>query len=340
MLLILNDITKNLNYEHMIYLNMVLTILDHHTTVNNGDPRNMASNYMKVDVNGKEIELPYFCASKSDYDKSAKSGVNLASKVFQCYVNLTRADWGNIAEIDKQNKLSTNFNKIQEKYNPLISDINFWWDGHEWTDAERNAALNLQLTLQTDFLSDVVRDRDNITMDLFEEQLEDLLNHDTEKIKCPSISMKTPIDIFRSQLQLISDKNFKRFNVDWTGITNYEPWQLLTSFLKNNKIWCNMTSINSRRQGATRKSNAMLGFAHGAHTCGLGYMIFPREDGPDSSLLLNQNSFCYETDDNPNYELSDSVSHNRLFQRVLESHGSINDDTYYNNFLPADFLQI
>lgn len=94
---------------------MVLTILDHHTTVNNQDPRSMAANYMKVDVNGKEIELPYFCASKSDYDKGVETGVDLTSKVFQYYVNLTRVDWGNITEIDKQNTLSVNFNKIQKK---------------------------------------------------------------------------------------------------------------------------------------------------------------------------------------------------------------------------------
>ena len=320
---------------------MSLIIQDTHTIVNQDDSKNMAANYMKAIVNDKEIELPYFCASKSDYDKSEVSGIPLASKIFQYYVNLTPSNQKNIVEIEKQNALSQNFNKIQEKHKPLISDINFWWDGHVWTDNERNTALNLQLTLQTDFLSDVVRDRDNITPAQFDEQLEDLLSRETKKIKCPSVSMKTNIDVFTTQLENIVDKGFKRFNVDWTGITTYPPWQVLTDFLKDKKIWCNMTSINNRRQQTTRKSNAMLGFAHGAHTCGLGYLIFPHDnDALTQSLLLNQDTFSYERDDNPNYKESDSISHNRLFQKVLESHGRIQDNTYYNDFIPSEFLRV
>lgn len=320
---------------------MSLIIQDTHTIVNQNNPKNMGANYMKAIVNDKEIELPYFCASRADYDKSEKSKIPLTSKIFQFYVNLAYKNRKNIVEIEKQNTLSRNFNKIQKKHNPLISDINFWWNGHTWTDNERNAALNLQLTLQTDFLSDVVRDRDHITPSRFDEQLEDLLSRETEKIKCPSISMKTNIDVFKTQLDSITDKGFKRFNVDWAGITAYRPWQALTNFLKDKKIWCNMTSINHRRQSAAKKSNAMLGFAHGAHTCGLGYYSFIPKNKTTlpKSLLLNPNTFCYEKDNNPNYKSSDSISHNRLFEKVLESHKKIQDDTYYNDFIPSKFLQ-
>ena len=133
-----------------------------------------------------------------------------------------------------------------------------------WEDKERESALELQLKMNTDFLSDVIVDRDNITSEQFENQLNDLLSRKTDKIKCPSISMKTNEERFSESLELIHDKNIQRFNVDWTGITRYQNWITLSSFLNDKKIWCNMTAINRRRHQTSKKSYVMLGIAHGS----------------------------------------------------------------------------
>ena len=327
-----------------------MQIIDNHSTSydiidpdNNEVKNTISANYLKSIVNGKEIELPYLAATKQDYKKSDIANLpdaSLSSKLFQYYVNIGsfRAD---ITDIRTQAAITNHFNSIIESKKPLISDINFWWDGNVWTPEQRTAALNLQLTLDTDFLSDVVINKNNITTNDFENQLDSLLHDfDTDRPKCPTIAMGTPIDVFTDQLELISKKKFKRFNVEWGGITKYLPWAELSEFLNDKPIWCNLTSINSKRQGRSMRSNAMIGFVHGAHSCSSGYASFPNNNtSKPESYLLNNNTYCYEPDPNSPYEISDTISHNRLWERVLDSHPTINNETYYENYIPADFLE-
>lgn len=321
---------------------------------------------MKIRINDKEIELPSLTASKSDYDKGKRTGIKLSTDIFQYYVNLVPIPWGHIETLNKKEKIIENFNKIHDEHKPLISDINFWWDGHVWIDSERNAALKLQLELRTDFVSDVVMDRDlkSIPEDIiiedridyaikqFDTQLSSLLQFNTKKIKCPAISMKTPSEVFRKQLDKIKDYNFKRFNVDWTGLSNLEPWLILTNFLKeNNDIWCNMTSVNVRRRVKTimpedtkqqikiRKSNLQTAFAYGVHTAGLGFYVFPHDDDVEpTAYLFNQQTLQYDIDPNGDYRTDDSISHNRLNQRVQMSHIYIKNNSYFDNYLPVNYL--
>ena len=321
-----------------------MQIIDNHSTSydiidpdNNEVKNTISANYLKSIVNGKEIELPYLAATKQDYKKSDSANIpdaSLSSRLFQYYINMEYYGDVDITNADLQVTITKNFNSIIESKKPLISDINFWWDGTVWTPEQRTAALNLQLTLGTDFLSDVVIDKNNITINDFKNQLDSLLHDfDTDKPKCPTISMGTPIDIFIAQLELISKKKFKRFNVEWGGITNYLPWVELSEFLNDKPIWCNLTSINRKRQGHSMRSNAMIGFVHGgAHSCSNGYPFFYNDDTFEpKSHLLNKNTCCYEPDPNSPYEISDTVSHNRLWERVLDLQLVIKNEIYHRS---------
>lgn len=335
---LLRIIYNKLNF----YINMTMQIIDSDsTTYQNKDHDELSANYLKSIVNGKEIDLPSPCASKSDYDNSEIAKIPLETKIFQHYVNMITLKKGGIQNTANQATITRDFNDLKSKYNPLISDINFWNDGRTWTENERKTALNLELTLDIDFLSDVVLDKQNITARAFETQINSLLNdYETDRQKCPTISLGTPLDVFNQQLKLISKYKFKRFNVDWAGITTaYPTWQSLTEFLKENQIWCNMTSVNQRRQGNSMRSNMMIGFVHGVHTCGFGFpAIPPSVQTEPESYLINRDSYRYETDERA-HQVSDTISHNRIFERVFESHTHIQNDTYYDNFIPEEFLR-
>jgi len=341
---------------------MSLVILDHTSSENNNG---VTANYLKVKVNDKIIELPAICGSKSDYDKATKTKQLIKTNIFQYYVNLVPAPWGHIESLDKIDKIIENFNKIYDKYKPTISDINFWWDGHVWTDSERDSALKLQLKLKTDFVSDIVRDRDlyslrelkpdkkiTIAIENFESQLLNLQNFDTKKIKCPTVSMKTISPVFKQQLDKIKDAGFNRFNVDWTGLSTLEPWLILTKFLKdNNKIWCNMTSVNVRRRQKkitlkntkkkikVRRSYLQTALAFGAHSAGLGFYVFPHDDDEEpTAYLLNTTTLQYDVDENGNYKEDDVISFNRLSEKVSASQDYIKNNTYFEKYLPINYL--
>ena len=321
-----------------VYCVLALTILEAHSTPN---PINsiICANYMKVNVNGKIVELPKVCASHSNYTKSHKSGIRLNTEFFQQHENLTR--WGNINTEHRQNKILSKHDDMYEKYNILISDINFWWDGHVWTPEERESALSLQENMQGDFLSDVVVRRDvtdsKYVTGEFNDILDDLLDRTSKKIKCPSISMKTSSEVFRKQLELIHEKEFQRFNVDWTGMTVNDNWEILSSFLKDKKIWCNMTAINKTRSG-NMKSYMMLGIAYGAHTVGLGYLPFSGTDTnyEQKSYLIDDNTLCYNEVQDMTPEVCDTTSHNILHQKSIDSHPHIRNDSFYN-FIPKNY---
>ena len=314
---------------------MALLILDIKSTSN---LKNITANYMKVKLNDKEIEFPQFCASFSDYNKSDRAYIGLKAKIFQYHINLVKYD--NITTTTRQDRLLKNYQTIQTKHSPILNDVNFWWDGHKWSDEEREAALNLQLRMNTDFLSDIVTDRDHDNLDRFEKQLDDLLSRRTDKIKCPSISLKTNKELFLEQLNLFSEKNIQRFNADWTGISNYEQWRILSAFLKDKKIWCNLTGITDRRHRTTKKSYAMFGIAHGVHTVGLGYPSgFSVDDNyVPKSYMINADSFCYEQVHDTHSDICDTKSHNLLSAKIIESQINIKNNTFYDDFLPKDFL--
>ena len=317
---------------------MVLTILAAHSTPN---PNNstICANYMKVDVNGKVVELPQVCASHSNYTKSHESDIELKTKFFQQHENLMRGD--NINTEERQNKILSKHNDMYEKYNILISDINFWWDGHIWTREERESALSLQENMKGDFLSDVVVRRDvtdsGYVTGEFNDILDDLLNRASKKIKCPSISMKTNPEVFRKQLELIYEKEFQRFNVDWAGMSVNNNWEILSSFLKDKKIWCNMTAINKNKTSDMR-SYMMLGIAHGAHTVGLGYLSFGSTDTDykQKSYLIDKNTLRYNVVQDMTPEVCDATSHNILHKKSIDSHPYIQKDSFYN-FIPANY---
>ena len=315
---------------------LALTILENHSTSNPTNPT-ICANYMKVNINSKIVRFPQVCASHTDYKKSHTSGIELNTKIFQQHENLTR--WGISEQI--QHKILDKHNEIYDKYDVLISDINFWWDGHVWTPEERESALSLQENMRGDFLSDVVVTRDvidpNYVTGEFNNILDDLLNRNSKKIKCPSISMKTSPAIFKKQLELIYEKKFKRFNVDWVGMTVNINWEILSSFLKDKKIWCNMTAIN-KKIGVNAKSNLMLGVAHGAHTVGLGYLPFSNPDKKyePKSYLVDNNSLRYNVVQNMSSKTSDTKSHNILHKKSVDSQLHIRKDFFYN-FIPKNF---
>lgn len=314
---------------------MGLVIIENHSTQG---AINKSANYMKVRVNGKEIELPQSCASNSDYKKSMKSNIPLKTKIFQYHVNLN-GKGGNITTRHRQETLLKNYQNIQTHHNPMINDINFWWDGHEWTNEEREAALNLQERMNTDFLSDVVANRNAVNTFDFNTRLDDLLHRPSKKIKSPSVSLRSPPKAFRTQLDLIYKKRFQRFNADWSGLGTFaQNWNILSAFLNNKKIWCNMTGIR-RRDGESR-SYMMLGIAHGAHTVGLGYppISNKKRNFQQTSYMFNSRTFRYDIMPNTDPAICDTNSHNLLHDTIISSHVHIKNNIFYNRFLPTDFL--
>lgn len=313
---------------------MSLTILSNTPVAQLGSQ--ISTKYMKVEINKKILELPQLCASYSDYDKSKTSNIPLNATIFQYYVNLTRFK-RDITDPHTQQRILDNYKYIQNKYAPIVSDVNFWWGSKSWDSKKRNIALQLQEKMDTDFLSDVV-DKNETYAD-FSIRLDDLINYPSKKTKCPSISLRSDIKLLKKQLDLIYSKKIKRFNVDWTGITNLKKWRVLSLFLSNKKIWCNMTSINIKKHRTTLKSYMMLAISYGANTAGFGYY---------GNGGLNSNSINYKFDpvtlryviSKNSRDVNDTNSHNAIYLKILNSHSHIRNNTFYSSrFMPRSFVQ-
>lgn len=296
--------------------------------------------HLTVEYNKKIIELPDFAANKSDYDKSRRCGTPLETKIFQFHIPLNRRT--NIRMEQKLSSIRTEYGKILGRYSPVITDLNFNWGEHVWTSEERNVALELQVELETSFLSDVIVNRNMESIDIFEEQLDSLDAFNENSIKCPTISLHTPSDMFEQQLDLIIKRKYQRFNVEWAGILQHDSW-LLLSKIKEKKIWCNLVGI-FRRQGEQKWSNSMIGFVNGCHTCGLGYQhVFGNQNRQPRSWRLSDDAYQYqEVVRQPNQvnmapEEADTRSHNLLHNKITESQNYIDRQRFFSDFLPEVF---
>ena len=313
---------------------MSLIILGNKSTIH--PKQGMSANYMVAQVNGKKpINLPQISASRADYDKAERAKIPLNAKIFQYYINLKLSIYNGITDPNTQKKILDNYKLIMKKHTPIISDVNFWNSNIKWTRRERDAALQLQIQMNTDFLSDIVMDR-NQSYSNFEIALTELLNYNCDKIKCPSVSMYDNPIILKRKLNLIYEKKIKRFNIEWAGVTHHDSWNVLSTFLHNKKIWCNMVSINNRRHRTSKKSYPMLGVAYGASTVGLGYFS---AYGNDTPTWYNFDPITLKDKLIPGdrYEL-DTISHNRLYKTIYDSHKSIKNNTFYTKIIPPNFV--
>lgn len=304
--------------------------------------------YMKVKIDDMVIRLPELCSSKTYFDKSFKKKIPLSANFFQYHINFSKKD----SITNREPKLLANYKQIQKRHNPQISDVNFCHGDQIWTDSDREVALNLQLDMNTNFLSDIpfkYRDielKEDINEYLesskteFVMKLNDLKKWKTDKIKSPTISMKDNKLMFKQQLEMIAKHNFQRFNVEWAAIqSNADNWFELSKFLFENDIWCNMTAITPRREPKSLRSNVLLAVVHGVNTIGLGY---PRGYSSGSSertaYLFNKTTFREVPQTNGDADEFDIKSHNLMWKTIREAHKFIRNNTFYKNFVPKDFL--
>lgn len=304
--------------------------------------------YMRVKIDDMVINLPELCSSKADFDKSNKMKKRLSADFFQYHVNFNKKD----SIVNRIPKLLANYKQIQKLYHPRISDVNFCRGDQIWSDGDREAVLDLQLEMNTNFLSDIpFRYRNiepnedeveytNYALKEFKSRLIDLNKRTSSKTKSPTISMKSDRRVFARQLAMIDKHKFQRFNVEWASVrTNNYNWLELSKFLFNNEIWCNMTGITPRREPKTRRSNILLAVVHGVNTMGLGH---PRGYNFNSSkrtaYLFNKSTFKDVAQMSGDVDEFDIKSHNLMCKTIRDGHKFIRNDTFYKNFVPSDFL--
>lgn len=303
------------------------------------------ASHLTVKYDNQRIDFPYFCASKVDYDKSSEwnadhdDKLNIHSEILQYHVDIQKSK---IMTYKCKEKIKDHYDRIVDEHSPIIKDFDFVKCNQVWTTDERTTALNLQKDLNTSFLSDVVVDRTNINIEIFEAQLDDLDAVDKNSIKCPTISLYTPLKMFQKQLDIIIGRKYKRFNIEWGGITRTHAKWLALSMIDNKKIWCNLVNIFQKMQQSSRRSNPMIGFIHGFHTCGLSFKNPRRPEHNKPWELLD--SYRYNRADEPeggfnvdDYKKYDTLSHNFLQEKMLESYIHIDNGTFFSEFLPAEF---
>ena len=304
--------------------------LSHHTK------HPISARYLKVKINSHILELPQICAGRADYEKSDTANIPLNAQIFQYHVNISRYKNNDITDLGTQNKILENFKRLQQKYNPKISDVNFRIN-RDWNSKERDIALQLQDKMNTDFISDVIPDKHHQNKRDYEVWLKKLLSHNSKKTKCPSISMKSNEADLKDQLDVIANKKFDRFNIDWTGTSTLSPWFILSRFLSKNTIWCNMTAIRNKMHSGSSKSYLMLGIAYGANTVGLGFYGGGTFEQPPKPKLFDLNTFEYKTVKNGMMEKCDTISHNTIHNKILKLHHDIQNNTFYKH-IPKTFI--
>ena len=301
----------------------------------------LTSNYLKCKINDIEVEFPYMNATRQDYKKSSE--VNpLYSKHFQFFINQFSPPVPDITTDCRQTQISTNFLNVVDDYNPLLTDITLYYDDHEVGEERRNEFLKLQMKLKTTFLSDIEIDKNQSTQE-FQTQLDYFDSIDSDQIKSPTISMQTTEEVFEEKLNVILDKKYDRVNVEWGGKTDYyDNWFNLSKLLFKKKIICNIVSINRVRDySEPYESNVLKQFMLGASSCSTGYYgggNNKEKRKPQRSFVLNENTWKYEEHPEISYELANTLSHNTLSKITNDSYRNILDDTYFDNFVPQEFL--
>ena len=301
----------------------------------------LSTNYLKCKINDIEVEFPYMNATKQDFDKSSE--VNpLQSQHFQFFVNELSSNLLDITTECRQNQIATNFLDVIEQHEPVIKDIVLYYNSHEIGKERRDAFLDLQIRLNTTFLSDIEFDK-NQSFEDFQRQLQNLDSIETEQIKSPTINMITPIELFKKKLELILENNkYDRFNVEWGSQGKYfDRWLLLSKLLSKKKIICNVVSINQKRNYYEPfESYIAKQFMIGAHSCSTGYYGGGDKNEkrlPPRSFILNENNWYYEEQPEISYNLANTLSHNTLSKIAHNSRQYILNDTYFSKFVPQNF---
>ncbi len=302
----------------------------------------LSANYLKCKINDIVVEFPYMNATKQDYDKSSEANP-LQSQHFQFFVNELDSRVPDITTECRKTQISTNFlNVVFSDHPPIFTDITLYYNSHEVGEERRKAFLDLQKKLKTTFLSDIEVDK-NQGVNEFKIQLEDLSSIETNQIKSPTISMSTPTELFVKKLEMIFEKGYDRFNVEWGGQTKYsDRWLKLSKFLVEKRIICNMVSINQKRNYYDPfESYVVKQFMLGVHSCSTGYGGFGgnknRKPTPQKSFVLNENTWNYNERSELPFNFANTSSHNTLSLIANDSHAHILDETYFTNFVPQNF---
>lgn len=290
------------------------------------------ASHLTVQYNEEMVEMPYFAASYADYDKSYKCRMNLASNIFQYHVDLNRYP----LSIHRLDTVEENYRSILRRSAPIIADLNFSWADHVWNEEERNMILDLQLRLDTSFLSDVVNR--NLDIETFRDRLDSLDSYHEDITKCPTISLYTELEILEQQLDLIIKRGYQRFNIEWADIgTHDDRWELLGK-IREKKIWCNLVGVMQRWYGEERLSYPMLAFIRGCHTCGMGYRFGSsrKSDRPYRIWALSGRTYSFE-ETNSTHNVANTNSHNLLLERIVDAHRYIDQHRFFRDFLPQTF---
>ncbi len=291
-------------------------------------------NYADITVNNFKFSVPYFCASSRDYDKSRNCGIDLDSKIFQFFVDVTNSNARLLTDPDRQQSIIDRFNSFVNSFKPKFSDVTFYADGHSIDTNIRDAILNLQQRMNIPFLNDIQLYREQ-EMPEFIQQINSFLNFSSNKIKSPTISLKMPPELFSKKLNYLIEQKFMRINLEWGGEqSSDENWITVSKISKTNAVWFNCVAIIQRRKYSDPfDSNVMRAFKRGVHTCALATLAYPQSDTKPlnkKKWIFNNVSDCYLKTYNGTPDSNDTNSHNLLFNKMLESHKGIKNQDYFN----------
>ena len=299
---------------------------------------NLASNHLKIVLNETEYEFPHLGAAFSDYDKSATVHIPLATDIFDYYhkIDPNRP----ITRLDVQQIIRDKFTDIVNTHNPGMPSINFEHDGNVLIPQDRQAIHALQQELPTPFICDVELDR-NQELRHLTQQLTLLDNFNSEKIKCPTISIRCKDSAnFEEKLEYII-KKYKRFNLEWGGFgTHDKNWYTLSRLLFGRKIWCHVFGISPKHTAEAivrnqerlniLKSSIFLSMSYGAHTFSFGYPKMYEQYIP-MPRLFNRNTLCYDDVDMNNNE-ANCRSFNLIQEELIVASIHIRNDTFYSQY--------
>ena len=291
----------------------------------------MCYSYIKFRLNGETYEFPNFNVSGTDYNKSSNCGLPLDSKIFQYHVDQTLSNVQPLTNMTRQKDIIKKFNKHVDKFKPDFSNINFYFDGCILTQQTRNIILDIQQNLPIPFLNDIELNSKQ-SLNSFQEQIEYFKSYNSSRIKCPSLSVRMPYDLFTKKLDYLLLEGFKRINLEWGGDATFaDRWRYVTQKTKTNRILFNVVGILRRSTHKPNYSNVMKCFQRGVHSCGLGFRLPPKDTSPldKKKWLFDTIHDNYNIVDSGNPDSNDVISHNLLHNKILGYHESIKNQTLF-----------
>ena len=299
------------------------------------------SNVVDFNVNDNKFTSPILAINQKQYEKAFDNGMTLQGNFYQQFIHQAGPRSVSILDTKKIKLVKKLFNDTVKQFHPKLRGITFYYDSRPISQNERKKIWDIQNDLDVTFFSDIELDK-NQEMPEFQNQIGEFKDFKTDKIKCPTISLRTTdIKLLIEKFNYLVKEGFECFNLEWGGVSsNYQKLNMISKKLANKKIICNVVSMLDKFPSrGLRRSNAMIAFAHGVSSVGFGTKL------PSGSFnnyveevgnLFNNQTFCYEKK-SMSRNIAEVESHNLIHNALSESVDFIKSGKYYTNFIPKQF---